>query len=328
MITIIISIPWNNIIMEESLLMLPFGLRIDIAQYAKITHPNDIDIINLYGGKLTSQCIIVDNVARLMYYYDLWQDRSTDYLAILCCQYNSIKCLEFIISKKLVSGFTDVTLRQMVTIVVKSNNFECFRLLCVNRLIPDDSVDVPYIIRNGLIECLQLLCDIGHDMDRFTYSAVYYNKPDCLKILLAAGYKQTNDSVLVAVNYGYYECLKLLVLNDKCKYLYEISSAICRSDDRCLKLLLEHNYPLPSSPTIQAVKRGKLKCLEVLFEAGVEPDEKLMVVATNLGNYKCLELIIKKGCYTNADVIESIDILNRKKQPKCLELLKSLVASE
>ncbi len=93
---------------------LPFVLRIKIAQYLNIVHPDDIHIIKLYPEKLTSQCIIVDNNARFTYYYDLWQHQLIDKWAILCCRYNSVKCLEFIISKKVILKFTDVTLRQML----------------------------------------------------------------------------------------------------------------------------------------------------------------------------------------------------------------------
>ncbi len=187
--------------------ILPFGLRLVLSQYCNLVHQDDMDIIQSSYENLMYDSIISDNIVRFKLYHSLCHHLPSD-LGYLCCKYNSIQCLEYIITKCAITP-------QMVEYAIHANNTHILRLMVRCGLCP--SLNMYNLILMKYEESLQVLCEFGYKKEDgcfLTQYAVELNDSRCLRILLLAGYKQNANATSYAAERGYQDCLELLLQNN------------------------------------------------------------------------------------------------------------------
>uniref|UniRef100_A0A6C0AF93 DUF3447 domain-containing protein n=1 Tax=viral metagenome TaxID=1070528 RepID=A0A6C0AF93_9ZZZZ len=207
----------------------------------------------------------------------------------------------------------------MINIIIKSKNFELFKIALDSEVRP--FFNASEIAQTGNLQFLRYMPKGFFCKDTLS-SAAYSGNIECLKYVHCFVKKLDPSIFFSALQSGSIECVKYLHENN-CLWTpwTEQNYYIIYSDNHntfeILKFLYEHNYtidkiflldlilcnqveilkyfldkfPLDNSLVYQAVKRNRFECLKILVEKGLRVSEMLAAISRNVGNNEMTEYI-------------------------------------
>ena len=222
------------------------------------------------------------------------EPQETTLLAI-AASFNRVECLRVLINR---GSKEQLELNTALLYAAKSGHTECIKLL-LNEGATAVNVALISACESGYGECAELLIDNGanvfrdalfsctkkghtecmkvlfkkvvrsfsaNQLNECLKSAVFFDRPDTLRLLIDNGANDLNGALLSAVVRDNSECARILLLNGANSSEDTLCRAAASGHIECLKLLMDNNTHDLQTPLALAKKQNHIECEQILRE--------------------------------------------------------------